>query len=125
MLKLENFAVVVFAAYLVNLSVGALAQVAQPPSDEAQVAAVLARDFVQAIAEEFPPQCRVAVFPFGDTRGRVSPELSGSVDIIRGELIQQLTKLVSGRMYVLDRDGLAREFRRAGIDASGVSVENP
>ena len=88
------------------------------------MAADLARQIVRAISAECPPQCRVAVFPFGDSRGRISGPAAETAEILRGELIQQLAKAAAGRMFVLDRDGLAREFRSAGIDASSVSPQN-
>lgn len=92
--------------------------------DEADVAATLARQIVEAIVNECPSRCRVAVFPFGDSQGRLSGPMAETAEILRGELINQLAKAAAGRMFILDRDGLAREFRSAGIDASGISPQD-
>ncbi len=124
MLTIRNLLAVALATSLLSFSVVVSAQPPQPSGDEAEVAATLARQIVEAIAKECPPQCRVAVFPFGDARGRISGELAETAEILRGELIQQLAKAAAGRMFILDRDGLAREFRSAGIDASGISPQD-
>lgn len=70
------------------------------------------------------PQFRVAVFPCGDADNRVTMEM-GSVSMsIQGELVFQLRKLGSGKYFVLDKAGLAREFKSAGVDPSSINPGN-
>lgn len=124
MLTIRYLLAVALATSLLSLAAVASAQAQQIAGDEAEVAATLARRIVDTIANECPPQSRVAVFPFGDSRGRISGPLAETAEILRGELVQQLAKGAAGRMFILDRDGLAREFRSAGIDASAVSPQD-
>lgn len=124
MLNIRNLLTVALATSLLSCA-AATAELTPPRGDAADVAAQLAPRIVERISRDCPPRCRVAVFPFGDLRGRISPTVAETAEILRGELIQQLANAAEGRMYVLDRDGLAREFRRAGIDASAVSPQDP
>jgi len=124
MLRIRNFLAVALTAGLLSCGGVVHAQAPQPTGDAADVATDLARQIMRAILAECPPQCRVAVFPFGNPQGRVSGLEAETAEILRGELIQQLSAAAAGRMFILDRDGLAREFQGAGIDASSVSPQD-
>jgi hypothetical protein len=69
-------------------------------------------------------QFRVAVFPCGDADNRVTLEMGAESMSIQGELVFQLRKQASGKYFVLDKAGLSREFKNAGVDPSSVNPGN-
>ncbi len=71
------------------------------------------------------PQFRVAVFAFGDAQNKVTVALGGESMNIQGELIFNLRKLASGKYFVLDKAGLAREFQGESIDPTSINPADP
>jgi hypothetical protein len=72
---------------------------------------------------------RVAVFPFGDTTGKITLSNHETATYVQATLNYQLGRqlggLAKGRFTLLDKFGLAREFADAGVDPTSVSVRNP
>lgn len=99
---------------------------AQTQDDFAQVAEKMAPQIRQkVVAKVGGQQCRVAVFPFGDSDGKVTLDLYEPNTVLQGELIVNLMKLSQGKYLVLDKPGLQKEFRAAGTDPSGVASNDP
>jgi hypothetical protein len=72
---------------------------------------------------------RIAVFPFGDTTGKVSLENHETSLQVQGtlnyQLGRQLATLAKGKFALLDKFALSREFADAGVDPASISARNP
>ncbi|WLE96905.1 MAG: hypothetical protein QTN59_19780 [Candidatus Electrothrix communis] len=103
-----------------------VASIAQEQDDFAQVAEKMAPDISgKARAKMGNQPFRIAVFPFGDSDGNVTISMHEPNTILQGELIVNLMKHAKGKYLVLDKAGLKKEFRAAGIDPSGIASNDP
>ncbi len=117
-----------FSALLsLAIAVSALADV-QP--DVAQLAAELApkikRELVAKFASSTDPLVKVAVFPFGNEQGKISPDLYAPNKYLQGELIIALRKSgLPSNLFVLDKGGLARLFQQGNTDPASIDPSDP
>ncbi|MCI5194187.1 MAG: hypothetical protein D3915_13850 [Candidatus Electrothrix sp. AU1_5] len=103
-----------------------MTSIAGTQDDFAQVAEKMAPDIKEkAVAKMNGQHFRLAVFPFGDADGNVTISMHEPNTVLQGELIVNLLKQAQGNYLVLDKAGLKKEFRAAGIDASGVASNDP
>ncbi|MCI5196182.1 MAG: hypothetical protein D3919_08125 [Candidatus Electrothrix sp. AW5] len=103
-----------------------MTSVAGNQDDFAQVAEKMAPDIKKKVVAKMNGQLfRLAVFPFGDSDGNVTISMHEPNTVLQGELISNLMKKAQGNYLVLDKAGLKKEFRAAGIDASGVASNDP
>jgi hypothetical protein len=95
---------------------------AQEQGDFAQVAEKMAPEIrAKAVAKMGGQQFRIAVFPFGDSDGNITISMHEPNTVLQGELIANLMKQAQGKYFVLDKAGLKKEFKAAGIDPSGIA----
>lgn len=103
------------------------AHAADPLPSSAEGAEQVAKKAHEAILKKAGnnAQFRVAVFPFGDSENKVTIPLGSESLNLQGELMFHLRKLGSGKYFVLDKAGLAREFKDKGLDPAGVKPGDP
>ena len=96
-----------------------------------QVAAErLAEEIGPKIAAQAPATgtYRLAVFPFGDADGKMTPDLGLNPQIIQAALEEQLrvhlAKAAPGKFSVLTRDGLQASFKTLSLDPAGISYNH-
>ncbi len=123
------FTSVLFTSVLLTSFVSANAASGQTASDMAELAQHLATQIKSKLAAKFggqPQQTRVAIFPFGNSHGKITREFYAPNKHLQGELIIALRQadLPKGT-FVLDQAGLAREFQGAGIDPSQINPDKP
>ncbi len=98
---------------------------AQTQTDFAELAKKLAPKIAEKIkAKQGDLNFEVGVFPAGNSDGKVTFEFYEPSQVLQGELIIELTKKAAGKFFVLDKGGLARKFRDAGISSAGITSGN-
>ncbi|MCI5177884.1 MAG: DUF1566 domain-containing protein [Candidatus Electrothrix sp. AW3_4] len=103
-----------------------MTSVAQEQDDFAQVAEKMAPDISKkAVAKMNDQHFRLAVFPFGDSDGKVTISMNEPNTILQEELISNLMEEAQEKYSVLDKADLKKEFKAVGIDASDVALNDP
>lgn len=116
----------IWLVFCLVIALPPMASIAQEQDDFAQVAKKMAPDISKkAVAKMGDQYFRIAVFPFGDSDGNVTISMHEPNTVLQGELIVNLMKKAQGRYLVLDKAGLKKEFRAAGIDPSGIASNDP
>lgn len=95
---------------------------AQTQDDFADLAVQQAPEIAREIvSKQGGTRYRVSVFPFGDANGNITMKFNEPSKWFQGEMISALMNVSAGKFDVVDAAGLARKFKNAGIDPSGVS----
>lgn len=115
----------IFALLLLGVTASAFGQT---QSDVAELAKTLAPQIRTKLATKFAgqQQVRVAVFPFGNSSGKITRDVYAPNKYLQGELIISLRKAgLPNGTFVLDKGGLAREFQTANVDPVSINPGDP
>lgn len=116
----------IWLVFCLFIALPPMTSIAQQQDDFAQVAEKMAPDIKKKTEAKMGGQhFRIAVFPFGDSDGNVTISMHEPNAVLQGELIFNLLKEAQGKYLVLDKAGLKKEFRAAGIDPSGIASNDP
>lgn len=67
----------------------------------------------------------VAVFPFSNANGEITPEMGNMPIFLQGELIHWLTQKSNGNFFVLNKGALARRLKTRDIDLKRIDASDP